>query len=74
MQNPLDEKLPAYVLVPIPLEMLENSGIDIGDMVQFASGEGIVVMEAVEGPEIINFEEHRDGRSCCVDSEESEGE
>ena len=55
MQNPLDEKLPAYVLVPIPLEMLENSGIDIGDMVQFASGEGIVVMEAVEGPEIFNY-------------------
>ena len=47
MQNPLDEKLPAYVLVPIPLEMLENSGIDIGDMVQFASGEGIVVMVRV---------------------------
>ena len=47
MQNPMNERNPVFVMIPVPLAVLKESGIDVGDFVQFASGDGVVVMEAV---------------------------
>ena len=42
MQNPMNEKKPVFVMIPVPLEVLEESGIDIGDLVHFFAADGIV--------------------------------
>lgn len=36
-----------FMLMPIPLEVLETSGIDCGDLVCFSATDGRIVMEAV---------------------------
>lgn len=65
MQNPMNENASVFVMVPIPLEVLEDSGIDIGDLVQFAYGNGVVVMEAVT--DLSDFVCDGDCENCPVD-------
>lgn len=36
-----------FVMVPIPLEVLEESGINAGDLVQFTAGNGALIMESM---------------------------
>ncbi len=72
MQNPMNEKAAAFVMVPIPLEVLEESGIDIGDLVQFAAGDGIVVMETVT--DLSGFVCDGDCENCPVDQVECGGD
>lgn len=65
MQNSVTEMPSTFVMVPIPLEVMEESGIDIGDLVQFSAGDGIVVMQAVT--ELEGFVCDGDCESCPVD-------
>ncbi len=65
MKNAKNGSAATFVMVPIPLEVLEESDIDIGDLVQFAAGDGVVVMEAVTdlGDIVCNG----DCKNCPVD-------
>ena len=65
MKNNKNSGTATFVMVPIPLEVLEESGIDIGDLVQFTSGDGIVVMEAVT--DLSDFVCDGDCENCPVD-------
>ena len=47
MQNQMKEQKTAYVLMAIPTDLLEESGIGFGGIIQFTVEEGKIVMEQV---------------------------
>lgn len=47
MQNQMKEHKTAYVLMAIPTDLLEESGIGFGGIIQFTAEEGKIVMEQV---------------------------
>ncbi len=68
MQNSMKENKPLFVMIPVPLEALEDSGIDIGDLVQFTVSDGRITMEAVVDLE--DFVCGGDCESCPVNMTE----
>lgn len=65
MQNSMNGNKPLFVMIPVPMEVLEESGIDIGDLVHFIAADGIVVMEAVT--DLSDFVCDGDCDNCPVD-------
>ena len=65
MQNSMNENKPLFVMIPVPMEVMEESGIDIGDLVHFIAADGIVVMEAVT--DLSDFVCDGDCENCPVD-------
>lgn len=65
MQNSMNGKKPLFVMIPVPYEVLEESGIGIGDLVHFIAADGIVVMEAVT--DLSDFVCDGDCENCPVD-------
>lgn len=68
MQNSMKENKPMFVMIPVPLEAMEDSGIDIGDLVQFTAVDGKLTMEAVTDTE--DFICGGDCESCPVNMTE----
>lgn len=48
MQNQMTSKEPLFVLVPIPHEVLTESGIDIGEALQFTVENGRITIEQID--------------------------
>lgn len=49
MQNQIKD-LPGYVLLSVPLDLLEEAHIDDTQLLQYSAGQGKIVIEAVRDP------------------------
>lgn len=45
-----DQRCQLYTMIPLPLEALEVSGIDVGSIIRFTATSGKIIVEAIADP------------------------
>lgn len=68
MQNSMKESKPLFVMIPVPLEAIEESGIAPGDLIQITASDGRITIEAVTDSE--DFVCDGDCENCPVNMTE----